>query len=179
LAISSSFSSSSTGDRVRRCFLFVAWGAIVLAVIPAALRTPEEVTAWWHQGRTAQKEDATELIRRSSFVSTEQLEAIRRELNGAKVVMYVPLPCPPWNENSVFEQRERLRNLLYPEPRQVHLVASEREARSEFGSGPTAPVVVIDYSRSGRPPSVEGFELLYSEGPVRVWRGGPSCSSSR
>jgi len=140
---------------------------------------PGKVAAWWHLAKTAQKEDATELIRRSTFVSSEQLEAIRRELPKASVVMYVPLPCHPWNAHSVFEQHERLRNLLYPEPRQVHLVASERDARNEFGSGLAAPVVVIDYSRSGRPPSSEGFESVYSDGYVRIWRGGPSCSSSR
>jgi hypothetical protein len=180
-------SAEPVGDRPRRpaarLLLLLAAGWLLLRVPFLLADAGSRLPADWQQARAAVTQSRAELIQTAIGVSTEIERLLRERLpeDGRLVVYAKPLPegtaadVVQWYEFTLRTQFERLRNLLYPTPRDAHFARDAGELRQRIESRFEHKLIVVDGTQEDVPlPAPGEFELLTEQrlGPairVRFW----------
>lgn len=144
--------------------LGIAW---VLAPVPfLGAEAAATVPRAWQRNLDAATLPARERIARTVGVPPA-LEALLRERLGetGRLVLFCPYPQEVFR-NLLRLYFERVKNLLYPTPRDVSFAGSAAELAERIGAGPAGRLIVLDGTQEDVPLPVPGrFELL---GELRI-----------
>lgn len=122
------------------------------------------------------REPPAERIQRTTAISPEFVAAVRSGLPpGGRLVIYGPYPGPQF-EGLVRQQFERVKNLLYPAPRDVVYALSAAELGARVTPDFEGRLLVVDGTQEPVELTAGGrYELVHSEsiggaGRLRLWR---------
>lgn len=153
--------------------LALAWllASLPFLVVDAAERVPETLS----KAHAALTESVAERLEKEIAVSPEVMAALTDRLGeGSRLVVYCPYPEPIF-VNLVRQQYERLKNLLYPEPRDVRFAVSPEELGRWIEARFENKLVVLDGTQEAVSLPVPGeFDLMTEQavgagGRLRYW----------
>ena len=129
----------------------------------------------WAAVSRGMSEPQAQRIQQASGISPGLVAAIRTALpEGGRLVLYSPYPGP---EHEFFLRAlfERMKNLMYPDPRDVGFVRNADELRAHVQPGLEGKLVVVDGTQEPIDLSIGGaYELVHEEpigaGRLRLWR---------
>ncbi|MEC7583518.1 MAG: hypothetical protein VYE77_04310 [Planctomycetota bacterium] len=160
--------------------LALAWllASLPFLAVDAAERLPDTLS----KAHAALTLSVAERLEQEIAVSPEVMEALTDRLGeGSRLVVYCPYPEPIF-VNLVRLQYERLKNLLYPEPRDVRFARSPEELAGWIDAKFDNKLVVLDGTQGPVDLPVPGeFELMTEQavgegGRLRYWllrKAGP------
>jgi hypothetical protein len=163
----------------RRRWWPVAWVGLALAWLVVRLpgnvvATARELPTEWRQAQAALTQDATSLIQASTGMPLALQSQLRSLPPAARLVLFLPYPGDG-AEALLRLQWERVKNLLYPRPREVSFARKPADMASLLVARNEGRLFVLDGTQEDiELPLVAEFQLLgtYEVGSskLRLWQ---------